>query len=615
MQNVVEEFDQDGLGREITRILTDPEGDPDYVNTTYDGLDRVQSVSNPYRTNLDSSYGITSYSYDALGRVTNKCQPDNSSVAQTTCVPQNSFQNWSYYGNYVTFTDEAGNQWKRTSDGLGRLTQVLEPNATTSPAPAIETDYTYDNFYDAYDHTSSVVQHGVSGETARTRSFTYDSLGRLLEATNPETGMTCYGSWSGGSVGSGSCQVGTGYYANGNLKLKTDARNITTNYYYDVLNRLTLKTYSDGTLAAHFAYDQPSVTDGSVSTSPANPIGRLTSQYVGASAPGITMKSFSYDPMGRPVNSMQCWGGASQCTSSGIVSSGRQYDLAGNPTLLDDGSVSFIYTYDSAGRLSQLSVEPDGSTTQTILARYFSYNAAGQQVARNGWESWIYDNRLRVKSYTGLDGANLKQTQYGYSLNYYSNDNVQNFTEQVQNTSWTWNNTYDHLNRLWTATNTVLSEGCTESYDSFGNRISQTPSGGTGYTCPSPSYTFSQGGNNRIDGFCYDAAGNLLDEGACPQAGHPHTFAYDAEGRLSSAESGAVTYVYSADGMRATKNSSQQMNYVYDYDGKIMAHVIGGIQISYAGQPQEVWLNGQNYGYVSPAANGMTHTFVDWLAA
>ena len=39
---------------------------------------------------------------------------------------------------------------------------------------------------------------------------------------------------------------------------------------------------------------------------------------------------------------------------------------------------------------------------------------------------------------------------------------------------------------------------------------------------------------NRIDGYCYDAAGNLLDAGPCPPAGAKHQNIYDAYGNLLS---------------------------------------------------------------------------------
>jgi hypothetical protein len=120
----------DGLGRTVhTQLQSDPAGTV-FADTTYDGLGRVASVSNPYRATSESTYGITSYLYDAIGRMTQQTNPDNSN------------QKWNYNSNTVNFTDEVGHNWQRTTDALGRLTKVLEPDANNNPT--LETDYQYD---------------------------------------------------------------------------------------------------------------------------------------------------------------------------------------------------------------------------------------------------------------------------------------------------------------------------------------------------------------------------------------------------------------------------------------------------------------------------------------
>ena len=107
--------------------------------------------------------------------------------------------------------------------------------------------------YDALDNLLSVNQQGGTSDSTqwRTRTFTYDSLSRLRNASNPESGTVAYS-----------------YDANGNLTSKTDARGITTCYGtwsgsscngaagYDADNRLLMKTYSNGDPAVTYAYDQ-----------------------------------------------------------------------------------------------------------------------------------------------------------------------------------------------------------------------------------------------------------------------------------------------------------------------------------------------------------------------
>jgi YD repeat-containing protein len=137
----------------------------------------------------------------------------------------------SYAGNCTTVTDEAGKSRKSCSDALGRLTQVFEDPAGLN----YETDYQYD----VLGNLQSVTQKGGSVQANwRIRNFQYNSLSRLLNANNPESGTVSYS-----------------YDANGNLLTKTDARGVATTMAYDALNRVLSKTYSDGTPAANFYYD------------------------------------------------------------------------------------------------------------------------------------------------------------------------------------------------------------------------------------------------------------------------------------------------------------------------------------------------------------------------
>jgi YD repeat-containing protein len=174
---IVSNVKYDGLGRPVA--ATAPSGA--ITDTAYDGLGRVASGSNPHFSSPSTTDGITRYAYDALGRTILQCQQDNSpSGACLTTNANTSYRQWSYAGNVVTFYDEARNFWQRTSDALGRLTNVMEPGS-------LQTSYTYN----ALNNLLSVRQAGISanGEVPRTRSFTYDSLSRLVCASNPENSL------------------------------------------------------------------------------------------------------------------------------------------------------------------------------------------------------------------------------------------------------------------------------------------------------------------------------------------------------------------------------------------------------------------------------------------
>ena len=59
---------------------------------------------------------------------------------------------------------------------------------------------------------------------------------------------------------------------------------------------------------------------------------------------------------------------------------------------------------------------------------------------------------------------------------------------------------------------------------------------------------------NRISGYCYDSAGNLLDQTTCP-ANPPHAYTYNAENQLTA--TAGVTYTYDGDGKRVQKSNGK----------------------------------------------------------
>lgn len=147
----------DGLGRISHKQLTSDASGTDSVDTAYDSNGRIYSVSNPHRTGSSSSDGTAYYSYDALDRPSIIANQDGKT------------RQFTYAGNTVTETDENLNKWTRTSNSLGQLVSVLEPNGS-SQSPTMETDYAYDPLGDLL----HVTQWGGPPNTpgARQRTFT-----------------------------------------------------------------------------------------------------------------------------------------------------------------------------------------------------------------------------------------------------------------------------------------------------------------------------------------------------------------------------------------------------------------------------------------------------------
>ncbi|HEY1742946.1 MAG TPA: hypothetical protein VGG18_07250 [Granulicella sp.] len=373
----------DAYGHTIQTALTTDPGGTDYVKTGYDGLGHPYTVTNPYRSTTDPTYGTTTYTYDALGRTTSVLHPDNSSL--TTTYPDNT----------TISKDENSNSTTRTSDALGRLISVAEPNGAA-------TTYTYD----ALNNLLSINQKGLSTDTPRSnRSFSYDSQSRLLSATNPEAGTISYS-----------------YDANGNVTSKTDARNITTNYTYDVLNRLLSKTYTNdttGTASSCYQYDGASTS---------NLVGRLVNQWTQPPSLGVCAASppstkylslrsiLAYDSMGRVKSEQQCTKSNCAAVPPAPYNPAYTYDLAGNILTHSNGvgTLTFTNCYDAANRLLSVVVGtttcPAALSPSTTLFSATGYSAAGGLTAATfgtglQLSQRSYDSRLRVTGETDIGNA------------------------------------------------------------------------------------------------------------------------------------------------------------------------------------------------------------------
>ena len=369
----------DGIGHVVqSELVSDPDG-ATYTSTTYDGFGRPYKVTNPYRSTGDSTYGITTQLYDALGRPCLVVPPDFAASAPTACpaTPPVGDLFTSYSGNQTTVTDEVGNQRKSQRNGLGQLTFVWEaPNQT---GYNYETDYVYD----ALGNLQSVTQKGSNSANARTRTFTYDSLSRLLCAANPEVQIaTCPASGTTFPTGA----ITYAYDANGNLSAKTSplpnqagSSTVTTNYAYDALNRLTGKTYKDGTVTDPYTppvlYGYDGVAPTGCTKAPPTlpdtyPIGRRTSMCDGS---GST--SWDHDPLGRIMQDKRFIGGIA---AAKFVNYG--YDLAGDVAYLTTPPIKTLaYNYaNAAGMTAGRPIQVLDTTDTITFATGATYAPPGE---------------------------------------------------------------------------------------------------------------------------------------------------------------------------------------------------------------------------------------------
>lgn len=91
---------------------------------------------------------------------------------------------------------------------------------------------------------------------------------------------------------------------------------------------------------------------------------------------------------------------------------------------------------------------------------------------------------------------------------------------------------------------------------------------------------------NGLEGYCYDAAGNLTDESGCPAAGSPHRYTYDGANRLISVNNGTATASYTYIGPLRVKKNAGGTTTLYIYSGtRPLAEYING-QLDKNNSPQ-----------------------------
>jgi RHS repeat-associated protein len=511
----------DGVGRVSESLVTDQQGNIE-TDTTYDADGRKYTVSNPYRTKTDSTYGVTTYVYDALGRTCVVIPPDGTAVANTSCPttrPSNDVFT-VYTSNTTTVTDQQGKSRESQTDGLGRLTTVWENPSGLD----YETVYTYD----ALDDLATVVQGG-----SHNRTFVYDSLKRLTSSTNPEAGAVAYT-----------------YDADGNVATKLDARSITITYGYDKLNRLTGKTYSNSDPAVGYTYDQ----SGCLSASACFNIGRRTGMTDAAGS-----ESWAYDKMGRELAEQRI-------TNSLTESAAYTYNLDGTlATLTYPSGRKITYTTDAVERPSEAQDVANainyatGTCSNGASSTGVCYAPQGAVALIDNGASvattTIYNDRLQPCWIYATTGTALAKTttctatatagtvldmKYNFSLGTADNGNVMGITNDIDNTrSQTF--TYDQVNRIITA-QTPSSWSQSFTYDQWANLTAVAATG------IAPPLALTVSANNQIttSGFSYDAAANETSDVTS-------SYVWNAESELKTAA--GVNYTYDGDGDRVEKSN------------------------------------------------------------
>ena len=546
-----DQVELDTLGRvKKTHLVSDPSGDT-VVETEFDDNGRILRTSNPYRGTLDA-WGTTP-TYDGMNRVTEVKRADNdvahtyygAAVASAGGQSSKTCGNDYWGGAYlypVLFVDEVGRKRQTWTDAFGRVQEVDEPDASGNLS--VVTCY-------GSDLNNNLVAVGGT----QTRSYTYDRLSRLLCKTEPETGTTYYYYEASGGTACGP-PVSSPLCSGDPMAVcrRLDPRGVLTTYTYDLLNRLTQKSYSDSTPTAKYYYDSTDCLGVTCYNK-----GRRTGMSEGSGSTPTT--KWAYDAVGNVLRESRAINGVTKTIS-------YTYNLDGSIATITypDSNRSVAYAYNNAQRATTAS---GNSVNYASLAAYAPNGAPSSIV--NGYvsggfagvaESRTYNNRFQL---TGILATSTAATALDLSYSYaQSSHNNGNITTQTNNESGgsgrTQTYTYDNLDRLLTAQAAASSGGDCWG-QAFGNNASPPTLAAdalanlfysTSLKCSTiqPRYTMEYPNNNHFadTGMSYDSAGNNT-------ADMINSYTYDAENRIVTATVSSTVYCfkYDADGIRTAK--------------------------------------------------------------
>ena len=226
----------DTHGRQVAADTQGFDGSTIRQTTEYDALGRTERESKPYFTSGGTQYWTT-YTFDALGRVTLVTLPDSSTATN------------SYSGLTTTVTNDLSQTTTTVKNARGEIISVTDNIGSV-------TSYTYD----AFGNNTSITDS--EGNVSTT---TYDKAGRKIASYDPDMGHWTYV-----------------YNRLGELISQTDAKGQTTTMAYDLLGRPTSR--DDGDETSSWVYDTGTKA-----------VGKLTS-----ATRGQHVQSVEYDSLGRP---------------------------------------------------------------------------------------------------------------------------------------------------------------------------------------------------------------------------------------------------------------------------------------------------------------------------
>jgi len=278
----------DDLNRQIATTTQNFDGRVIWKDTFYDDLGRVIQQSVPFFAGTDPKDILyTRFTYDALGRVTDTINPDNSKI------------HMDYEGNTTVTTNPLGQKTSKTINALGKIVKSMDSAGHV-------TLYSYDPYGNLT---------GMKDSQGNLSSIAYDKLGRKIAISDPDKGHWSYT-----------------YNPIGELIKQTDAKGQVTTFKYDVLGRLIERTDHAGTQeAATSTWQYDTAKNGLGLLAKVNGVSNVSggdanaSDLIQAEKNGLVnyQRTIAYDSLSRPISSTVNLNGQSYTTSKTYNSSGQ----------------------------------------------------------------------------------------------------------------------------------------------------------------------------------------------------------------------------------------------------------------------------------------------------
>jgi RHS repeat-associated protein len=366
----------------------------------------------------------TSYSYDALGRISTESRPDSAAAGGIATT------SYAYNGLSTTVTNAKSQTKTSVKNALGQIANVTDAQGNV---------ISYQ-----YDAQGNLTQTNAASSVTKLR---YDLRGRKIAMQDPSMGSWIYG-----------------YNAFGELVTQRDSLNQTTTLAYDALGRMVKRTEPD--LVSDWSYDKKFDA-----TSCGKGVGKLCE----AKSDNSYKRTLSYDALGRPISTSTV---LDNPASPAVVSEAFDANTGRVVSKTYPTGYQAFYNYTPLGYLQSVTAGGTNGFTATQSYQVLAMNAQGQitqyKTGNNVTTVSTYDaqtQRLKVLQATrdGQAAGNVLKQTYDY-------DPLGNLTSSIDSAPGVGTQesfSYDSLNRLSTATllgGAVSPPTTTEvMYDTRGN--------------------------------------------------------------------------------------------------------------------------------------------------